>query len=94
MLASVRDGLAFLFSRPSFSAAMTLDLLAVLFGGAVAMLPIFAEEILHVGPQGLGALRAAPAVGAVLMSGLLALRPPPRRAGRLFLRPSRCSASS
>ncbi len=64
---------------------MTLDLLAVLFGGAVAILPIFAEEILHVGPQGLGVLRAAPAVGAVLMSALLALRPPPRRAGRLFL---------
>jgi MFS family permease len=83
--ASVRAGLTFLFSRPIFLGAMTLDLLAVLFGGAVAILPIFAEEILHVGPQGLGALRAAPAVGAVLMSSLLALRPPPRRAGRLFL---------
>jgi MFS family permease len=83
--ASVRAGLAFLFSRPIFLGAMTLDLLAVLFGGAVAILPIFAEEILHVGPQGLGALRAAPAVGAVLMSSLLALRPPPRRAGRIFL---------
>ena len=84
-MASVRAGLTFLFSRPVFLGAMTLDLLAVLFGGAVAILPIFAEEILHVGPQGLGALRAAPAVGAVLMSSLLALRPPPRRAGRLFL---------
>jgi MFS family permease len=82
---SVRAGLAFLFTKPIFLGAMTLDLLAVLFGGAVAILPIFAEEILHVGPQGLGALRAAPAVGAVLMSGLLALRPPPRRAGRVFL---------
>ena len=85
LVASVRAGLTFLFSRPVFLGAMTLDLLAVLFGGAVALLPIFAEEILHVGPQGLGALRAAPAVGAVLMSSLLALRPPPRRAGRLFL---------
>jgi MFS family permease len=85
LVASVRAGLTFLFSRPVFLGAMTLDLLAVLFGGAVAILPIFAEEILHVGPQGLGALRAAPAVGAVLMSSLLALRPPPRRAGRLFL---------
>jgi MFS family permease len=85
LVASVRAGLTFLFSRPVFLGAMTLDLLAVLFGGAVALLPIFAEEILHVGPQGLGALRAAPAVGAVLMSILLALRPPPRRAGRLFL---------
>ena len=79
------QGLAFLFTRPIFLGAMTLDLFAVLFGGAVAILPIFAEEILHVGPQGLGALRAAPAVGAVLMSGLLALRPPPRRAGPTFL---------
>jgi hypothetical protein len=65
---------------------MTLDLLAVLFGGAVAILPVFADEILHVGPQGLGMLRAAPAVGAVLMSILLALRPPPRRAGPTFLK--------
>ncbi|HVZ88372.1 MAG TPA: MFS transporter [Polyangia bacterium] len=85
LVASVRAGLAYLFTRPIFLGAMTLDLLAVLFGGAVAILPIFAEEILHVGPQGLGALRAAPAVGAVLMSGVLALSPPPRRAGRLFL---------
>ncbi len=83
--ASVRAGLAFLWTRPIFMGAMTLDLLAVLFGGAVAILPIFAQDILHVGPRGLGALRAAPAVGAVLMSSLLALRPPPRRAGRLFL---------
>src|SRR6185312_16721806 len=85
LIESVRAGLAFLFSRPIFLGAMTLDLLAVLFGGAVAILPLFADEILHVGPQGLGALRAAPAVGAVLMSALLALRPPPGRAGRLFL---------
>ena len=85
LVASVRAGLTFLLTKPVFVGAMTLDLLAVLFGGAVAILPIFAEEILHVGPQGLGALRAAPAVGAVLMSGMLALRPPPGRAGRLFL---------
>jgi hypothetical protein len=83
--ASVRAGLSFLFTKPIFMGAITLDLLAVLFGGAVAILPIFAEEILHVGPQGLGVLRAAPAVGAVMMSGILALRPPPGRAGRLFL---------
>ena len=85
LLASVRAGLSFLLTKPIFVGALTLDLLAVLFGGAVAILPIFAESILRVGPQGLGALRAAPAVGAVLMSGLLALRPPPRGAGRLFL---------
>ncbi len=85
LLASVRAGLDFLLTKPIFLGAITLDLLAVLFGGAVAILPIFAEEILHVGPQGLGALRAAPAIGAVVMSGLLALRPPPRGAGRVFL---------
>jgi MFS family permease len=83
--ASVREGLAFLFDRRLFLGAMTLDLLAVLFGGAAALLPIFAEEILHSGPQGLGLLRAAPAIGAVVMSVALALRPPPRRAGRTFL---------
>jgi hypothetical protein len=64
---------------------LTLDLFSVLFGGAVALLPVFAAEILHVGPQGLGILRAAPAVGAVLMSLLLAHRPPLRRAGRTLL---------
>jgi MFS family permease len=85
LLASVREGLAFLMERRLFLGAMTLDLLAVLFGGAVAILPVFAEQILHVGPQGLGALRAAPAVGAVVMSAVLALRGPPRRAGRTFL---------
>jgi hypothetical protein len=85
LAASVEAGLTFLFSRPIFLGAMTLDLLAVLFGGAVAILPLFADQILHVGPEGLGALRAAPAIGAVVMSGWLALRPPPRRAGQLFL---------
>ena len=65
--------------------ALTLDLFSVLFGGAVALLPVFAAEILHVGPQGLGILRAAPAVGAVLMSLVLAHRPPLRRAGRTLL---------
>jgi MFS family permease len=85
LLASVREGLVFLLERRLFLGAMTLDLLAVLFGGAVALLPIFAEEILHSGPRGLGLLRAAPAIGAVLMSGVLALRPPHRRAGPTFL---------
>ena len=81
LVASVREGLAFLFTRPIFMGAITLDLFAVLFGGAVAILPIFAAEILFVGPTGLGALRAAPAIGAVLMSGFIALRPPGRQIG-------------
>ena len=83
--ASVREGLAFLRKRPLFMGAITLDLFAVLFGGVTAILPVFANDVLHVGPQGLGALRAAPAIGAVLMSAAIALRPPPRRAGRTFL---------
>jgi MFS family permease len=85
LVSSLTQGLRFLFARPIFVGAMTLDLFAVLFGGAVAILPIFADEILHVGPRGLGALRAAPAVGAVLMSVFIALRPPPSRVGRTFL---------
>jgi MFS family permease len=84
-LSSLREGLTFLLHRRLFLGAMTMDLFAVLFGGAVAILPVFAETILHVGPQGLGMLRAAPAVGAVVMSGVLALRPPLRRAGPAFL---------
>jgi MFS family permease len=85
LLTSVREGIAFLLERRLFLGAMTLDLLAVLFGGATALLPIFAEQILHSGPKGLGMLRAAPAIGAVLMSMFLALRPPHRRAGPKFL---------
>ena len=53
----------------------------MLFGGAVALLPMFADKILHVGPQGLGFLRAAPAVGAVIMAMLMAYHPPKRNAG-------------
>jgi hypothetical protein len=65
---------------------MALDMFSVLFGGAVALLPIFASEILHVGPQGLGVMQAAPAAGAVAMSLVLAHRPPIQRAGRaLFI---------
>jgi len=82
---SLREGVLFILRRRLFLGAMTLDLFAVLFGGAVAILPVFAEEILHVGPQGLGFLRTAPAIGAVVMSAALALRPAPRRAGPMFL---------
>ena len=85
LAASLREGVAFIFRRRLFLGALTLDLFAVLFGGAVAILPVFAQEILRVGPQGLGLLRAAPAVGAVAMSIALALRAPPRRAGPTFL---------
>jgi hypothetical protein len=71
--------------EPVILPAIALDLFAVLFGGAVALLPVFAEDILRVGPSGYGVLRAAPAVGAVAMSLILVLRPPFRRAGPAML---------
>jgi MFS family permease len=85
ILSSVRAGLRFLRGDPVLLPAITLDLFAVLFGGAVALLPIFAEEILKVGPRGYGLLRAAPAAGAVIASAALALLPPSQRAGRFML---------
>ena len=66
-------------------AALTLDLFAVLLGGATALLPIFARDVLQVGPTGLGCLRAAPSIGAVVMGLTLAHRPPLRRAGPVLL---------
>jgi hypothetical protein len=70
---------------PILLGAILLDLLAVLFGGAVALLPIFARSILHVGATGLGVLRAAPAVGALLGAAVITRRPIAGRAGRLLL---------
>ncbi|MDR3590845.1 MAG: MFS transporter [Negativicutes bacterium] len=81
-LASVFAGIAFIRSRPAILGAISLDLFAVLLGGATALLPIYAKEILFVGPGGLGLLRSAPAVGALSMSLLLAYRPLRRRVGR------------
>jgi MFS family permease len=84
--ASIRESLAtgirFLFSQPIVLGALTLDMFSVLFGGATALLPVFAAEILHVGPQGLGLLQSAPASGAVVMSLVLAHRPPFQKAGQ------------
>ena len=86
MLHSLKSGITFMLSERLLFGAATLDMFAVLFGGAVALLPVFCAEILHVGPRGLGLLRAAPAVGAVATSLFLAHRPPFRHAGRaLFL---------
>ena len=82
---SLSGGLRWVFAQPVILGAMTLDLFSVLFGGAVALLPIFAADILRAGPQGLGALRAAPAVGSVLTALWLAHRPPMRRAGPAML---------
>jgi len=66
-------------------ATITLDLFAVLLGGATTLLPIYAKDILHVGPAGLGWLDAAPSLGAVLIAVAMASRPPMRRAGRTLL---------
>jgi MFS family permease len=85
VLESLSSGIRFVRGQPVILGALSLDLFSVLFGGAVALLPVFAAEILHVGPEGLGVLRAAPAVGAVSMSLVLAHRPPLRRAGRALL---------
>jgi MFS family permease len=82
---SLTAGLRFVFSQPVLLSALALDLFSVLLGGAEALLPVFADQILHVGPQGLGILRAAPAVGAVMMALALAHRPPFRRAGPTLL---------
>ena len=78
-------GLRFVFSNQVMLGAMSLDMFAVLFGGAVAMLPVFANDILHVGPEGLGVLRASPAVGSICMSLFLAHYPPLKNAGKALL---------
>ena len=85
LLNRLSSGLKFVYKNQILLGAMSLDMFAVLFGGAVAMLPIFAAEILNVGPQGLGFLRAAPMVGAVFMSLVLAYRPPLVHAGRYMM---------
>lgn len=74
-------GVRFIFATPVLLGAITLDLFAVLLGGSVALLPIVARDILHTGPDGLGLLRAAPAVGAALVAFFLAFRPVTRRIG-------------
>lgn len=79
------SGIRFVFSNQLLLGAMALDMFAVLFGGAVAMLPVFAAEVLKTGPQGLGFLRAAPMAGAVIMSFFLAYRPPMENAGKALL---------
>jgi MFS family permease len=84
-LADVFAGLRFVFREKLILSAITLDLFAVLFGGAVALLPVFAKDVLNAGPQGFGLLRAAPAIGAVLTALVLTRLPPIRQAGRTLL---------
>ena len=82
---SVKEGLRFVLHQRALLGAMSLDMFAVLFGGAIALLPVFAKDILHAGPEGLGLLRAGPAVGATLTALSLARWPVRRHAGRLLL---------
>jgi MFS family permease len=82
---SLMAGIRFVWRTKLILATITLDLFAVLLGGATALLPVFARDILEVGPTGLGWLRAAPSLGAVVTAILLAHMPPLRRAGRTLL---------
>lgn len=84
-LGELAGGLVFVWRKPVVLAAISLDLFAVLFGGAVALLPIYADTILHGGPAMLGWLRAAPAIGAFAMSLWLVRHPPRRRVGVTLL---------
>ncbi len=79
---SLLSGVSFVRSRPVVLGSISLDLFAVLFGGATVLLPIYAGEILDVGPVGLGAMRAAPAVGAALLAAIVAVKPIRRAVGR------------
>src|SRR5690606_30092085 len=78
-------GARFIWTRQPLLAAMMLDMLAVVFGGAVILLPIYADQILHIGPAGLGWLRAAPAIGAIAMAFLVAHSRPMARPGLVML---------
>ncbi|MBP7862077.1 MFS transporter [bacterium] len=82
---SIKDGLKFVFSNQIILGAMALDLFAVLFGGAVAMLPVFADKIFNMGPMALGMLRGAPPVGAVLILIFLSRYPIKHNAGKILL---------
>jgi MFS family permease len=82
---SLADGVRFVRRQPIILSTITLDMVAVLFGGATALLPIYANDILHVGATGFGWLRAMPSIGAITMSLFLATRPPIARGGTALL---------
>lgn len=81
----IKAGLRFVFHNKIILSAISLDLFAVLFGGAVALLPIFADEILHVGSIGLGILRAAPSIGALMMAFYITHHPIQKNTGKILL---------
>lgn len=78
-------GIGFVWQTKVILAAITLDMFAVLLGGATTLLPVYAKDVLHVGPTGLGYLRAAPAIGAILMAAIIAHLPPMQKAGKTML---------
>jgi MFS family permease len=82
---SVLEGIRFLRHQPIIVSTMTLDMVAVLFGGVTALLPIYATDILHVGATGFGWLRAMPSIGSIAMGFVLAVRPPFKRSGPTLL---------
>jgi hypothetical protein len=84
-LAAIAEGLRFVWTRPVVLGCMALDMFAVIFGGATALLPIYAKEILHVGARGYGLLNSALEIGALSMALLLIFLPPIRAAGRVLL---------
>ena len=81
MMQSIKAGLKFMGKTQELLGAITLDMFAVLFGGVMALLPVFASDILHVGPEGLGLMRAAPFFGSVLMGIFLLYKPPLHNSG-------------
>ncbi len=85
IFSSIGEGLRFVFSNQVILGAQSLDMFAVLFGGAVSMLPAFIQDIFHYGPEGLGILRAAPAIGAVMTGLILARHPINLHTGRWLL---------
>jgi MFS family permease len=85
VIESLKEGVRFVFKTKAILGAMTLDMVAVLFGGAIALLPIFAQDILKVGSEGFGVLRAAPAVGAFLTMLITAYLPISKNAGMKLL---------
>jgi MFS family permease len=85
VIESIKEGLSFVFANQIILGAMCLDMFAVLLGGAVALLPIFADKIFHGGPEALGMLRASPSIGAFIMAALLTRHPVRHRAGGIFL---------
>lgn len=85
VFASIAEGARFVFGHQVLLGALALDMFAVMFGGAISLAPAFIAEILHYGPEGLGILRAAPALGAVAVGIWLARRPLDRNAGRILL---------